>query len=228
MESRIQLVGFFGEVNYPLGMIYLSVTMGEQNRIQTVMMEFAVVKCHCPYNVILGRTRMRSLGAVASTIHSMIKFPTANGVATMIQASEPKEKRLEKAEPSPPPRRNVSLKEGSEGKDEPAEAHRENKPLEKVLRKNADAFLWTPTDMTGIPQFVIEHQLKTYPHIEMKVKAEVEEWLKSGIVKRVQYPRWVANPVLVKRADESWRMCIDFKELIKAYPKDLYPLPEID
>ncbi|GKG55620.1 hypothetical protein Tco_0574514, partial [Tanacetum coccineum] len=53
--------------------------------------------------------------------------------------------------------------------------------LIKVLRKNADAFAWTPTDMTGIPRFVAEHQLKTYPHIEMKVKAEVEEWLKSGI-----------------------------------------------
>ncbi|GKE15008.1 hypothetical protein Tco_1422585 [Tanacetum coccineum] len=166
MESRIPLVGFLGEVNYPLRVIDLSETMGEQNKIQTVMMEFVVVKCHCPYNVILGRTGMKSPEAVASTIHSMIKFPTANGVATM-------------AEPSPPPRRNVSLKEGSEGKDEPAESHRENKPLEKVtvndhhpnqpitirgnlsmecqaelikvLRKNADAFAWTLTDITGIP-----------------------------------------------------------------------------
>ncbi|GJR72491.1 reverse transcriptase domain-containing protein [Tanacetum coccineum] len=60
------------------------------------------------------------------------------------------------------------------------------------------------------------------------VKEEVEEWLKSGIVKRVRYPTWVANPVLVKKADGSWRMCIDFKDLNKACPKDLYPLPEID
>ncbi|GKF97819.1 hypothetical protein Tco_0293640 [Tanacetum coccineum] len=57
---------------------------------------------------------------------------------------------------------------------------------------------------------------------------EVEEWLKSGIVKWVQYPSWVANPVLVKKADDSWRMCIDFKDLNKACLEDLYPLPEID
>ncbi|GJW36855.1 reverse transcriptase domain-containing protein [Tanacetum coccineum] len=89
--------------------------------------------------------------------------------------------------------------------------------------------------MTGIPRFVAEHELKTYPHIEPRVqrkrsiapdrrnvvKEEVEEWLKAGIVKRVRYPTWVANPVLVKKADDSWRMCIDFKDLNKAYPKDL-------
>ncbi|GKC63234.1 reverse transcriptase domain-containing protein [Tanacetum coccineum] len=47
-------------------------------------------------------------------------------------------------------------------------------------------------------------------------------------MKWVQYPTWVANPVLVKKADGSWRMCIDFKDLNKACPKDLYLLPKID
>ncbi|GJX61734.1 hypothetical protein Tco_0294634 [Tanacetum coccineum] len=98
-ESRKPLVGFSGEVNYPLGCHHggtrqdpnhggtrqdLSVTMGEQDRILTVAMEFMVVKCHSPYNVILGRTGMRSLGVVASTIHSMINFPTTNRKATMV------------------------------------------------------------------------------------------------------------------------------------------------
>ncbi|GJY35687.1 reverse transcriptase domain-containing protein [Tanacetum coccineum] len=114
--------------------------------------------------------------------------------------------------------------------------------LIEILHKHADAFAWTPTDMTGIPCFIAEHELKTYPHIEPRsqrkrsiapdrrkvVKEEVAEWLKAGIVKRVRYASWVANPVLVKKPDNSWRMCIDFKDLNKACPKDLYQFPKID
>ncbi|GKE29059.1 reverse transcriptase domain-containing protein [Tanacetum coccineum] len=79
-DSRTPLVGFSGEVNYAMGFINLNVTMGEPGKLQMVTMEFTVVKRHSPYNVILGRTDLRSLGVVASTIHSMIKFPMNNGI----------------------------------------------------------------------------------------------------------------------------------------------------
>ncbi|GJU64038.1 reverse transcriptase domain-containing protein [Tanacetum coccineum] len=61
-ESRTPLVGFSGEVSYPLGTINLNVTIGESERLRTIPMEFAVVKSHSPYNVILGRTGLGSLG----------------------------------------------------------------------------------------------------------------------------------------------------------------------
>ncbi|GJR18228.1 reverse transcriptase domain-containing protein [Tanacetum coccineum] len=41
------------------------------------------------------------------------------------------------------------------------------------------------------------------------------------------YPTWISNPVLVKKADGSWRMCIYFKNINAACPKDYYTLPEI-
>ncbi|GJS25838.1 hypothetical protein Tco_0486458 [Tanacetum coccineum] len=44
----------------------------------------------------------------------------------------------------------------------------------------------------------------------------------------VKYPTWISNPVLVKKVDGIWRMCIDFKNINVACPKDYYPLPEID
>ncbi|GJU93577.1 reverse transcriptase domain-containing protein [Tanacetum coccineum] len=131
-------------------------------------------------------------------------------------------------------------------KDELLEKSLKTKPLEKVLikilRKHGDAFAWTPADMTRIPRFFAEHELKTYPHIEpimqrkrsiapnirKVVKDEVAEWFKAKIVRKVWYPSWVANLVLVKKPDNSWRMCIDFKDLNKAYLKDLYSLPEIE
>ncbi|GKB49212.1 hypothetical protein Tco_0899965 [Tanacetum coccineum] len=82
-SAKTPLVGFSGEVSYPIGTINLNVTMGEPKRLRTIPMEFVVIKSHSSYNVILGRTGLRSLGAVASTIQSMIKFPTANGIATV-------------------------------------------------------------------------------------------------------------------------------------------------
>ncbi|GJS41867.1 reverse transcriptase domain-containing protein [Tanacetum coccineum] len=60
------------------------------------------------------------------------------------------------------------------------------------------------------------------------VSKEVQEWLKADIIRPVKYPTWISNPVLVKKVDDTWRMCIDFKNLNSACPKDLYPLPEID
>ena len=42
------------------------------------------------------------------------------------------------------------------------------------------------------------------------------------------YPDWLANVVMVKKANEKWRMYIDFTDLSKACPKDSYPLPQID
>nr|GFA60282.1 copia protein [Tanacetum cinerariifolium] len=40
----------------------------------------------------------------------------------------------------------------------------------EILRKHADAFAWTLTDMTGILRFIAEHELKIYPHIEPRVQ----------------------------------------------------------
>ena len=42
------------------------------------------------------------------------------------------------------------------------------------------------------------------------------------------YPDWLANVVMVKKANGKWWMCVDFIDLNKAFPKDSYPLPRID
>ncbi|GJU71375.1 hypothetical protein Tco_1262780 [Tanacetum coccineum] len=123
-ESRTPLVGFSGEVSYPIGIINLNMTMGEPGRLQTIPMEFEVVKSHSPYNVILGRTSLRSLGGVASTIHSMIKFPTTNRIATMTTKKETLQEcqRMEEAQGpvmegrTIPPKMKASESEGTTSK----------------------------------------------------------------------------------------------------------------
>ena len=33
---------------------------------------------------------------------------------------------------------------------------------------------------------------------------------------------------MVEKANGKWRMCVDFTDLNKACPKDIYPLPQVD
>nr|GEV12783.1 reverse transcriptase domain-containing protein [Tanacetum cinerariifolium] len=60
------------------------------------------------------------------------------------------------------------------------------------------------------------------------ITTEVSKLVKARILKAVFFPKWVSNPVMVKKTDGTWRMCIDFTSLNKACPKDSYPFPEID
>ncbi|GJR07918.1 hypothetical protein Tco_0790570 [Tanacetum coccineum] len=96
--------------------------------------------------------------------------------------------------------------------------------------------------MTGVLRHIAEHRLNIregcFPIRQKKrgqapkrnkaIYEEVEKLVDTGIMKEVYYHSWLSNPVMVKKHDDSWRMCVDFKDLNKAYPNDGYPLPEID
>ena len=62
----------------------------------------------------------------------------------------------------------------------------------------------------------------------MTIAEEVDKLLKVGFIREVNYPNWISNVVFIKKVNGKWRMCINFKKLKKAYPKDSYPLPRID
>nr|KAJ0224953.1 hypothetical protein LSAT_V11C100048380 [Lactuca sativa] len=102
--------------------------------------------------------------------------------------------------------------------------------------------MWTPTDMIGVDRKLIEHKLMTNPgakEIKQKkrvqggdrnraINAEVAKLTKAGIMREAVFPTWIVNPVMARKHDGSWRMCIDLSNINKACPKDCYPLPEID
>ena len=52
--------------------------------------------------------------------------------------------------------------------------------------------------------------------------------MRAESVRKVHYPDWLANIVLVKNSNNKWLLCVDFMDLNKACPKDCYPLPRID
>ena len=57
---------------------------------------------------------------------------------------------------------------------------------------------------------------------------EVNKLLAANFIREVHYPEWLANVVMVKKANGKWRMCVDFIDLNQACPKDSFPLPRID
>jgi hypothetical protein len=95
--------------------------------------------------------------------------------------------------------------------------------------------------MPGVPRRLVEHTLevnKTRP-IKQKlwrfakdkkkaIEVEVYKLLAAGFIRECKHPVWLANPVLVPKKNGRLRMCIDYTDLNKHCPKDLFPLPRID
>ena len=114
--------------------------------------------------------------------------------------------------------------------------------LTQFFRQNQDVFAWKRADMGGIDPTVITHRLNVSPlfkPIKQKRRSfaperqkafneEVGKLLQVGAIREVEYPEWLANVVLVKKANGKWRLCIDFTGINKACPKDSFPLPRID
>ena len=96
--------------------------------------------------------------------------------------------------------------------------------------------------MPGIDLNVITHRLNVHPSskpVRQKkrvfaserdnaIKEEVQKLTIAQFIREVYYPNWLANVVMVKKANGKWKMCVDFTDLNKTYPKDSYPLPRID
>jgi hypothetical protein len=96
--------------------------------------------------------------------------------------------------------------------------------------------------MPGIPREVAEHSLDILPHsraVQQRLQrfdeerrraigVELRKLLEAGFIKEVFHPTWLANPVLVKKKNGKWQMCVDYTCLNKARPKVPFPLPRID
>ena len=96
--------------------------------------------------------------------------------------------------------------------------------------------------MSGIDHAIITHKLNTNPSFkpikqkhmsfpperQKAINEEVSKLLQAGAIREVEYSEWLANVVLVKKANGKWRFCIDFTDINKACPKDSFPLPRID
>jgi hypothetical protein len=94
----------------------------------------------------------------------------------------------------------------------------------------------------GVSRDVMEHQLQVNPSAKPKKqklrkmsnekaeasRAEVQRLLDVGFIREVTYSQWLANVVMVRKRNGKWRMCKDFTNLNKCFPKDDFPLTRIN
>ena len=121
-------------------------------------------------------------------------------------------------------------------------ALQEKEELIEFLKRNIDVFARDACDAPGINPAFICHHLNVNPAITSKkqpprrplrehadaIKDEVTKLKRAGAIKEVFYPEWLANTVVVKKKSRKWRVCVDFTDLNKVCPKDLFPMPWID
>jgi hypothetical protein len=114
--------------------------------------------------------------------------------------------------------------------------------LVAFLRDNTEFFTWSHKYMTGIDPSVmvlklnvdldyrlVKQNRRSYSSKRNRaIMEEVEKLLQSGFIREVYYPDLLASVVMVKKSNGKWRMCVDFTNLNKVYPKDSFPLPRID
>ncbi|MDV3153390.1 MAG: hypothetical protein Q8755_03380, partial [Candidatus Phytoplasma australasiaticum] len=60
-----------------------------------------------------------------------------------------------------------------------------------------------------------------------ELSSQLQELLEKGFI-RPRFSPWGAPVLFVKKKDDSFRMCIDYRELNKLTIKNRYPLPQID
>ena len=118
----------------------------------------------------------------------------------------------------------------------------EKEKMISFLRANQDGFAWKHEDMLRIDRKIIQHRLNVNPEckpVQQKrrifapehnkaVTEEVEKLLEADFIREVFYPYWLVNVVMVKKSNSKWRMCVEFTDLNKVYPKDSFPLSRID
>ncbi|GJZ85271.1 reverse transcriptase domain-containing protein [Tanacetum coccineum] len=198
------LIGFIGEILWPLRQISLLVKIGDEEHSTSAWMNFVIVRSSYPYNEIIRRLGVRKIQAVPSTAHGM-----SEGQPSVVKQAI--EERIKVA--INPEYLEQTIMIGSTLMEEGR-----NK-LCDLLQRNLDMFTSKPADMTDIPRHIVEHRLNVRegcPPVrqnkrsqaadrDQAIQEEVEKLVDAGIMKEVHYHSWLSNPFM-----------------------DGYPLPKID
>ncbi|KAA0067354.1 uncharacterized protein E5676_scaffold1704G00090 [Cucumis melo var. makuwa] len=65
---------------------------------------------------------------------------------------------------------------------------------------------------------------KEMPELDSKIEVEVNKLIEAGFIHEAKYPTWIANIVPVRKKNKQLHVCVDFRDLNNACPKDDFPL----
>nr|GEV02990.1 hypothetical protein [Tanacetum cinerariifolium] len=203
IPATTPLLGFSGEISWPLGKISLMVSLGDEEHSTSSLMNFMVVRSSSPYNGIIGRPGLQKIQAVSSIARRMLKFLVERGIV-MIRSNIiiPAECRMvAKTQNALPPR-------------EPTAMERIKVAIHPEYPKQTK-----PVDMTGVPRSIAEHRLNIregYQPIRQKIRGqapdrnkaiqeEVAKLVEAEIMRELHYHDWLSNPImrLVDKAFEK-------------------------
>ena len=140
----------------------------------------------------------------------------------------------------------VDLNNGEEGerlvKISKSLSEEERRKLVALLKGYKDVFSWSFQEMPNLSPRLIMHKTKVDPSakpvkqpsrkyrldVEEKIKLEVQKLLKAGFNEEIECLSWLTNIVPVKKKGGQIRICVDFRDLNKACPKNELSLPNVD
>ncbi|XP_074293322.1 uncharacterized protein LOC141620315 [Silene latifolia] len=108
-----------------------------------------------------------------------------------------------------------------------------------LLSEYKDVFAWSYKEIPGLSPKIAVHRLAVWKGISPKkqprrrfrsemlpeIEVEVNKLIDAGFITEVKYPTWIANIVPVRKNNGQLRICVDFRDLNDAYPKDDFSLP---
>jgi hypothetical protein len=111
-----------------------------------------------------------------------------------------------------------------------------------LFQEFRDVFAWSYEEMPDIDPDIVVHEIKTYPDTKpiwqrflpvhpckvVAINLEVEKLLKVVFVYLVALTDWVSNLVMWNKKQGTIYICVDYRDINKACPKDNYLTPFID
>ncbi|GJS46212.1 hypothetical protein Tco_0596333 [Tanacetum coccineum] len=177
------LLGFSGEISWPLGQISLMVSLGDGEHSTSITMNFMVVRSPSPYNVTI-----RSNTVIPAECRMITGAPSGpppqeptatKGIKVAIHLEYPEQTIM------------IGRSLSEKGRME----------LCNLLKDSLDIFAWKPANMTGVPRSIAEHRLNIRegcqpirqkrrgqaPDMNKAIQEEVTKLMEAEIMREVHY-----------------------------------------